>query len=161
MSAEAEYRRLDSLSRLLQSKGESELQRIMNVAVPDELLTSLLKAKAECEQRLANLGSRFGPENADLKGVKEELSKINEQINWRVEGIMAGLRVRAEATQAQIKSLNYAVDEARARDAETVAPYFAAKRALENNQKLRDAIMRRILQETVDMQLPGAKPLEK
>ena len=74
---------------------------------------------------------------------------------------MAGLRVRAEATQAQIKSLNYAVDEARARDAETVAPYFAAKRALENNQKLRDAIMRRILQETVDMQLPGAKPLEK
>src|SRR2546430_13003988 len=136
----------------------------MNVAVPDELLTSLLKAKAECEQRLANLGSRFGPDNPDVKGVKEELSKINEQINGRVGGIMAGLRVKAEAAQAQIKSLNHALDEARARDAETVAryrPYSEAKRALEKQQQLRDAIQLRILKETLDMQLPGAKPLEK
>ena len=159
IGAETEYRRLDSLSSLLASKGEGELQRVINVAVPDELLTSLLKAKAECEQRLANLGSKFGPENPEAKGTQEELRKIHEQVKGRVEGIMAGLRVKAEAVQAEIKSLRVALNEARMRDAEVAAkyrPYLEAKRLLENLQKVRDAIQLRILQEQIDAALSSS-----
>ena len=66
--------------------------------------------------------------------------------------------------KANNKSLRDAIEEAKKQNAEMEVkslPYFEAKRALENNQKLRDAIVLRILQEIVDMQLPGAKPVEK
>src|SRR5204863_8259266 len=46
---ESQYQGLNSLVTLLKAKSEPELQKIINVPVPDEVLTTLLKAKAENE----------------------------------------------------------------------------------------------------------------
>ncbi|PYM10348.1 MAG: hypothetical protein DME18_16460, partial [Verrucomicrobia bacterium] len=87
IGAESEYRRIEALLAKLKAKNPNELQNIMNVAIPDELLTSLLKAKADCEQKLANLGSKFGQDHPEVKAVREEQAKINEQIAQRVQGV--------------------------------------------------------------------------
>src|SRR5205814_1670362 len=56
-----------------------------------------------------------------------------------------------------------AVDAAKLQDAEKTAqyrPYFEAKRELENLLKVRDAVLLRILQETVDLALPKQSIVE-
>ena len=160
IEAESQYQGLNSLVTLLKAKSEAELQQIINVAVPDEVLTSLLKAKAENEQRLANLSSKFGDANAEVKALREENRKVSDQIADRVQAILAGLQVKAEAKKTQMESLHRAVDEAKAKDVELAAkyrPYFEAKRSLENLEKIRDAISLRLEQERLDAALPGRK----
>ncbi len=160
IEAESQYQGLNSLVTLLKAKSEAELQQIINVAVPDELLTSLLKAKSGNEQRLANLSSKFGPENPEISASREGSRKINEQIAERVQGILAGLQVKAEVMKAQIESLHRAMNEAKTKDAEMVAkfrPYFEARRRLENLERSRDAISLRLEQERIDATLPGLK----
>jgi len=134
------------------------------VAVPDELLTSLVKAKAENEQKLASLLSSLGPENPEVNAVLHRDKKVQNQIKSRIDGIMAGLQVQLEATSAHIESLNRAVDQAKRKDAETterLRPYLEARRRLQDTRKIRDAIQLRILQETVDAALPKHKSQEK
>jgi polysaccharide biosynthesis transport protein len=56
-----------------------------------------------------------------------------------------------------------AVTDAKKREAEMTAlyrDYFLAKRDLENQQKIRDAILLRQLQETVDLQIPRSAIVE-
>ncbi len=121
------------------------------------MLTSLLKAKAETEQRLANLSSKFGDANPEVKGLREENRKVSDQIAERVQGILAGLQVKAEAMKVQIESLYRAVDEAKAKDIDLTAkyrPYFEAKRHLENLERVRDAVALRLEQERIDATLP-------
>jgi len=157
IEVESQHRGLNSLLTLLKEKNEAELQKIMNVAVPDEVLTSLLKAKAETEQRLANLSSKFGDANPEVKGLREENRKVSDQIAERVQGILAGLQVKAEAMKVQIESLYRAVDEAKAKDIDLTAkyrPYFEAKRHLENLERVRDAVALRLEQERIDATLP-------
>ena len=160
IKVESQYRELNSLVTLLKAKSDGELQKIINVTVPDEVLTSLLKAKAETEQLLANLSSKFGNENPEIKGLREENRKVSDQIADRVQAILAGLQVKAEVMQTQIESLHRAVDEAKAKDVELAAkyrPYFEAKRSLENLEKIRDAISLRLEQDRLDAALPGRK----
>jgi uncharacterized protein involved in exopolysaccharide biosynthesis len=158
--AESQYQGLNSLLTLLRAKSEAELQQIINVAVPDEVLTSLLKAKLENEQRLANLSTKFGEESPEIKASREGSRKINEQIAERVQGILAGLQVQAEAKKSQVESLAQVVDATKSKDAEMLAkhrPYFEAKRRLENTKKIRDAILLRLEQERIDAALPKFK----
>src|SRR5438046_8630987 len=136
------------------------MQKMIDVAVSDEVLTSLLKAKAESEQRLANLSSKFGDANAEVKALREENRKVSDQIAERVQAILAGLQVKAEAMKTQMESLHLAVAEAKARDVEMAAkfhPYFQAKRSLENLERIREAILLRLEQERIDATLPGRK----
>jgi len=161
IKVESHYRELNSLVTLLKAKSDGELQKIINVTVPDEVLTSLLKAKAETEQRLANLSSKFGNENPEIKGLREENRKVSDQIAERVQGILSGLEVRVAAMKAQMDSLYQAVEEAKARDIELATkyrPYFEAKRQLENLERIRDAIALRLEQERLDATLPPRKP---
>jgi len=70
------------------------------------------------------------------------------------------LQVKTEAMQAQISSLEGAVQAARNREATMATrfrPYFEARKQLEDIARIRDAIRLRILQEKVDAALPGVK----
>jgi len=93
--------------------------------------------------------------NPDLElGVQAELDRKVEE---RIEGILTDLSVRVKALGAQLESMNKAIADAKNRDAENTAlyrDYFIAKRDLENQQKIRDAILLRKLQETVNLQIP-------
>jgi uncharacterized protein involved in exopolysaccharide biosynthesis len=82
---------------------------------------------------------------------------LDAKVENRIQGIMTGLEVRINALQAQLESMHRAIQEAKSREAELTAlylPYFEAKSALEHQQKFRDAILLRKLQETVDLQIP-------
>ena len=97
------------------------------------------------------------------RALMARISQIETRVVERIEGIVRGLEVRVAAYKAQLESINKAVEEAKVREAEMTAryrPYFAAKRDLENQLKIRDAILLRKLQETVDLQIPRRASLE-
>jgi uncharacterized protein involved in exopolysaccharide biosynthesis len=130
-------------------------QRFDGAGVPDSTCRRKMARTA-----LANLSSKFGPENPELKALREENRKVSDQIADRVQGILAGLQVKAEAMKTQMEELYRAVDEAKAMDTELAAkycPYFEAKRSLENLSRIREAIVLRLEQERIDAALPGHK----
>lgn len=163
INAEMELRRLKLLLGSLKGQSREQLENVMDIAVPDELLTSLLKARAEGERRLASLGVRLGPENPEVRAAEVEQAKVSEQIHRRIEGILAGMEMRMAAMQSQIESLRQETDETRAREADrarSIRPYLDARREVEELQRSRDAIQLRLLQEQIDEAVPrsGRKP---
>ena len=166
--AQAEYasqtKLLEALLQIKADKGSDELRKVILTVAPDELLSRFLQDLAATETTLAKLRETMGAENPEFKSLAAMQAYLDNKVNTRIEGILAGLHVRLQAVKAHNESLRDAVEEAKKQNAEMEVkslPYLEAKRALENNQKLRDAIVLRILQEIVDMQLPGAKPVEK
>ena len=160
MNAEAELRRLEWMWKSLSAIDPNELQNVMDIAVPDELLTTLLKARAEGERRLASMGQKFGPETPDARAAREEQNKVGEQIERRIHGMLAGMRLKIDATRAQIELLQVEMDKARDREAkraQAMWPYFDARRELDERRKVRDAILLRMLQEQMDSAVSGSE----
>src|SRR6266536_4331799 len=105
----------------------------------------------------------MGPENPEFKSKAAMQADLDEQINQRINGILAGLKVRVNAFKANLDSLAKSVENAREKDANTTKqyrPYFEAKRKLDDLQKLQAAVHLRILQETVDQALPKTSIVE-
>ena len=166
--AQAEYasqtKLLEALLQIKADKGSDELRKVILTVAPDEVLSRFLQDLAATETTLAKLRETIGAENPEFKSLAAMQAYLDNKVNTRIEGILAGLHVRLQAVKAHNESLRDAVEEAKKQNGEMEVkslPYLEAKRSLENQQKVRDAIALLLLQETVDMQLPGAKPREK
>ena len=154
---------LNGLIKLREEKGESELRKSILTAINDELLSKLMIDLSTTEANLAKLKETLGPQNSDFKAMAAVQANLDDNINQRIKGILAGLKVKVDAFRLHLDSLASAVDHARTNDAfmtEQYRPYFAAKRRLDDLQKLRDAVHLRILQETVDAALPKTSIVE-
>jgi len=160
ISVEANYNSLLALRKKLMeldAEGRKNLRNGLLTAHYDPQLATLLEQLWTTEATLAKLSQSLGQENMELKSLAAMKSTLNSNINDRIDGILAGLKVKEIATKAQLDGLATAVDDAKKKDVamtESYRPYFLQKRELENKQKVRDAVILRILQETVDAALP-------
>ena len=154
---------LNGLLKLREEKGNTELRKSILTAINDELLSKLMMDLSTTEANLAKLKETLGPENSDFKAMAAVQANLDTNINQRIEGMLAGLKLKVDAFRLHLDSLAGAVDHARTNDAfmtEQYRPYFNAKRKLDDLQKLRDAVHLRILQETVDAALPKTSIVE-
>jgi uncharacterized protein involved in exopolysaccharide biosynthesis len=165
---QAGHERLSQLLAQLKSmrsalNDATEFRQALLKAHPDAELSKLLQDLWATEAWLARERVSKGPEHPYCRALSAMQSELETTINERVKGILRGLEVRAAAYKAQLEYMDKAVKAAKAREAEMTAryrPYFAAKRDLENQQKIRDAILLRKLQETVDLQIPRQASLD-
>lgn len=163
ISAKSLYVELKSTLDSLTSKKGTALRQAISVAIPDALLPGLLEKLSDTQQRLASISKDLGEEHPDVKRLTELQAQIDQDIDLRIKGILEGLTVKVEAVQDRIKSLEEEVAKAKEQDvksAENYRPYLVAKRELENLQKIRDAILLRSLQETVDAKIPRTTIVE-
>lgn len=147
----------------LNAERRKELRNAILTAHYDPQLANLLEDLWKTEATLAKLKESLGPDNVELKSLAAMQANLNATVNDRIDGILSGLKMKEVATKAQLDGLAKAVDDAKRRDAdntEAYRPYFMEKRELENKQKVRDAVILRILQETVDMALPKTSIVE-
>jgi beta-lactamase regulating signal transducer with metallopeptidase domain len=147
---------LESLKRINAEKGVSELRKLIPTVAPDEILSRLLQELAITEATLVRLRVNYGEEHPEVKAVAAMQSDLSKKVDQRIEGILSGLELKVAAAKAQLDSLAKSVSDAKGQDAEMTAqyrPYFREKRELDNLQKVRDAVVLRILQETVDADL--------
>jgi uncharacterized protein involved in exopolysaccharide biosynthesis/Zn-dependent protease with chaperone function len=154
---------LEGASRLynqlleLREQGGGELRNaILNVS-PDSELAKLMEDLRSIETSMAKMRVIYGEDHPEFRSLAAMHVVLDEKVESRIQGIMVGLEVRMNAFKAQLASMNKAIADAKDREAETTAlyrDYLMAKRDLENQQKFRDALLLRKLQETVDLQIP-------
>jgi beta-lactamase regulating signal transducer with metallopeptidase domain/uncharacterized protein involved in exopolysaccharide biosynthesis len=139
------------------SPSESLFRQGLLTAYPDADLSKLLQDLWATQASLAKEGVSKGPDHPDCRALAAMLAQLEQTLEQRTQGILRGLEARVAAYRSQLESMDKAVREAKRREADLTAryqPYFAAKRDLENQQKVRDAILLRKLQEMVDLQIP-------
>jgi capsular exopolysaccharide synthesis family protein len=166
IEVEANYKAMaELLAKLkeLKARGGNELRKAILTANYDPQLGKLLEDLWATESTLAKLRETLGPSNPEFKSLAAMQADLDQKVNDRIDGILSGLEVKVSASKAQVDVLAQAVRDAKERDAEATAayrPYFEAKRELENLLKVRDAVLLRVLQETVDLALPKSSIVE-
>ncbi|MGZ8937657.1 MAG: M56 family metallopeptidase, partial [Limisphaerales bacterium] len=145
----------------LKTLNRRDLRKALPTALrpPDELLNRYLADLGTAEQKVIALSENFSDEHYEVKNVRNVMQKINEQIESRIDGILAGLEARKVVAENLADSLKAEMRETQVGYAEKqqkFAPFFKAKRDLENAQRILDTIFMRLLAEKVDAQPPGA-----
>ncbi len=150
----------DSLSKL----PRDELRKAALTAVPNDMQLSRLFAEYDLtSQKIAMNQSVYGPEHTEMQQLLDLKKTLNEQIEGKLDGILIGLQTQLQAAEGQVERLGAEVDAAKTQDSASTReyrPYYLAKRKLENLQKIRDMILVRMLQETVDASLPKSSIVE-
>ena len=160
VNAVAQYHQYSALYQNLlevQKQGRRALRNALPTAHPDPHLQKYLDDLATVEQQYASIQNDFSDEHPEVKRVLDMMSKINEQIEERIDGIMNGLKTRVAAAEQLSKDLEQQFIEAKTKDTESrkaYAPYFQARRNLENQQRILDTIYMRLLAEKVDAEIP-------
>ena len=147
----------------LKALSPEELRASILTAHPDPQLDVLIRELHTGQQTLANLSIDLGEEHPRIKGLKKVVATLEEQIDNRIQGILAGLGLRVNSSQAQVEQLKRDVNAAKQRESamrKTGRQYFDAKRELSNTTRIRDTILFRIMQEEVDLALPKESTVE-
>ncbi len=163
-TALASYVRYKTLLDQLSKLSREELRKSALTAVPNDVnLARLFNEYDMTSQKIATSKAIYGPEHSEMQRLLDLKSELDGQIEDRLDGILIGLQTQLSAAKTQVDNLAVAVEEAKSQDATNTAkyrPYFLAKRELENLQKIRDMILVRMLQETVDATLPKSSIVE-
>ena len=147
----------------LKALSDKELRDSILTAHPDAQLDVLIRELHTGQQTLANHGIDLGEEHPRIKGLKKVVATLEGQIDNRIKGILAGLGLRVNSSQAQVEQLQRDVNTAKKRESDmrkTGREYFDAKRELSNTTRIRDTILFRIMQEEVDLALPKESTVE-
>ena len=147
----------------LKALSDKELRDSILTAHPDAQLDVLIRELHTGQQTLANHGIDLGEEHPRIKGLKKVVATLEGQIDNRIQGILAGLGLRVNSSQAQVEQLQRDVNAAKKRESDmrkTGREYFDAKRELSNTTRIRDTILFRIMQEEVDLALPKESTVE-
>ena len=150
---------LDGLK--LQSLGE--LRDSISTAYPDAQLDVLIRELHTGQQTLANHSIDLGEEHPRIKGLEKVVATLEQQIDNRIQGVLAGLELKVRSASAQVVQLQRDVTDAKKRESDMRKKgrdYFDAKRALANKTRIRDTILFRVMQEKVDLALPKESTVE-
>jgi uncharacterized protein involved in exopolysaccharide biosynthesis len=163
VSLQASFEGISQLYNQLKDLRERDPQQLREAilsANPDIELGKLFQDLWSTEVTLAKMRASVGTEHPDFRATAAMQMELDRQVEERIQGILTGLNVRMRAIGAQLQSINKAIADAKNHEAETTAlyrDYFIAKRDLENKQKIRDAVLLRKLQETVDLKIPRSR----
>ena len=124
---------------------------------PDAGLTSLLDSLALAQQQLTRRKQDLSENHPDYKSALAMVNKIDEQIGEKVKGMMIGLSIQVNGYRQQVEQWTADVKKQEGEDIALMAkysPYFDAKRDLEELLKAKYAIKLRLVQESVELDLP-------
>jgi capsular exopolysaccharide synthesis family protein len=150
------YSELTNYTRVELKRSLITVMAAMNV-LPDQLLGKFLDELALQESKLAQMTNSLSPGHPDVKGVRDTITLINQQIDDRLDGIPKGMKVALDAKKAHLESITADVNAAKTNDIKQAIarrPYIEKKRELETLQKSRDKLNERIIEEKVQAAIP-------
>ncbi len=162
--AESQYVYYDTQLKNLADMDRTTLRKAVLTAVPSEtLLSSLYSELSQTEQMLATLLPDYSTNHPDVVRRMSLKKQIEKQIEDRLDGVLTGLTNQVIAMKARLDKQTSNLVLAKAEVAEAAKdarPYWQAKRDLENQQRIRDAIYLRTMQEGVDASIPMSSIVE-
>ena len=163
IDARGVYTSMSTLFEGLKLQSPEELRDSISTAYPDSQLDVLIRELYTGQQTLANSSIDLGEEHPKIKGLKKVVATLEQQIEDRIQGVLAGLELKVSSAFAQVEQLQRDVSDAKKRESdmrETGREYFDKKRKLSNTTRIRDTILFRIMQEQVDLALPKDSTVE-
>jgi hypothetical protein len=160
IEAQAEYKRALIIYSSLTNLSRSDLRQAAPTVVPDPLLNALLERAQTAEQKLAELLERQTAEHPEVTSLNKLMAQVNKQIEVRLDGILAGLKLKMAAEKARAEELDKIAQQykhERITQAIRRRPYDRAKRDLESLQKAQDLLALRLLEEKIDQQIGRAR----
>jgi polysaccharide biosynthesis transport protein len=173
---EKEYTEAAAQLSDLKAYDVKKLRDVLPSVFPDSTLQGLLDKLHEAEQNFAVLTNDYSLTNVVVLRVQSELNTLNDEINDRVVGLMAGISSKVDAQKAALDNITGEVDEAKVKnlaDSAKNQPYYDAKRDLDqlteqhrllylkmDAQKVDSAIPENSMVQIVDPAVPGKEPVK-
>jgi capsular exopolysaccharide synthesis family protein len=157
IETQASYMRGAKLFDQLKGLNRAELRQALPNAAPDQQLNDLMSRLSQTEQQLTTLLKDLTEANPEIVRIAALQARINSQIEERIDGILRGLKAQVDSLQAQYQSVSAELETAKQTDYQKMSeysPYFSAKRALENQKRMRDILSMKITQENIDIKIP-------
>lgn len=164
IEASAELQRLKSLHRHLAGLGRNDLRHSITTAAPDAQLTELASNLDRAEQKLAELAETHTKDHPEAKRVTRLMAQINKQIDDRMDGILNGLNVRADAEAAHVEALARSLESARRDYVKGMVesrPYYEALQELRAQEEILQRLRLRAAQERLDRALKDSDATEE
>ncbi len=162
--ARSEYILYNTKLEELRKLDEKTLRRAILTALSgEEILPGLLKDLATVDQTLAKLRQDYTDEYPEVKRTIALQKEVESQIHDRIEGMLTGLEKHVVALKERYDEIQKAIADGKkqvAEEAKDQRGFYAAKRDLENEQRIRDALYLRTLQEKVDASIPANLMME-
>lgn len=105
IETQTELMRMSRLIEHLARLPRAVLRKTIQTAAPDQQLTLLLDRLAEVEQKLASLTGLYSADHHEVKALARILKMIDQQVDDRLDGIMAGLKMRRDSALVQESEL--------------------------------------------------------
>ena len=163
IDARALHTSMSTLLDGLKLQSLEELRDSISTAYPDAQLDVLIRELHTGQQTLANHSIDLGELHPRIKGLEKVVATLEQQIDNRIQGVLAGLELKVRSASAQVEQLQRDVTDAKKRESDMRKKgrnYFDAKRALSNKTRIRDTILFRVMQEKVDLALPKESTVE-
>ena len=154
---QGELARLKSLLSAVTNSSRTELRRMGAAILPDPALLLRLQEEENLhEQKLAGLSVQFGADAPEMRAEKHMLKIIQSQIDERLDGLLAGMKIKLRTEEEQLRSLAAEIAESRREDiSNSIArePYLQARREIEQLRLLAERLQARLLQERMELRL--------
>jgi capsular exopolysaccharide synthesis family protein len=141
----------------LQATNPAQLRDVLPTVTGDGALSGLLDKLHEAEQVYVTKTNGYSPANPEIISSLSMQTKLNEQIDDRVRGIMIGLASKVKSTKASLDELGARLEAAKTNDYEEAIrgqPYWQAKRELENWRDFQKLLQAKIAEEKLNLDVP-------
>jgi uncharacterized protein involved in exopolysaccharide biosynthesis len=153
VDAQTIHGQLEGLFKSLKGMTRPELRQALPTASPDLLLSGLMQNLAEAQQKQAVAEIQYGKDNPEIISLNRLVKRIETQIEERVDGIMAGMEVRAHAHGASLEQIQKAIDEERLKliaKSIQIGSVLNAIRELNSLRTIQERLNLRLQQEKLD-----------
>jgi succinoglycan biosynthesis transport protein ExoP len=154
---ERDYTESQSQLNDLKAYNNKQLRDVLPSVFPDQNLQSLLDKLHESEQNFAVLTNDYSLTNVVVLRVQSEIDTLNQQVDDRVVGLMAGISSKVDSQKAALSDITKEVNDAKSRDLADSAknqPYYDAKRDLDQLTEQHRLLYLKMDAEKVDAYIP-------
>ena len=158
--------RITRNNRLLEQLGLLKGDRLLNalvVANPTSELNTLISARNSASRQASGLSPDFGPDHPEVIRWSLQISKLDEQLDATVQGILSGMRSTLEAEKAAMENQKTYLQETiekNSQDTQRFRPYIVQRNEFESARRIRDGIKIRVAQEDIDRDLSSTSSVE-
>jgi polysaccharide biosynthesis transport protein len=141
----------------LKDLSHEDLKKALPLVVTDQELNTLVGELNEAQLKLIEVGRDHTPEHPLYQTQDKLVKALEQKVNDRIDGVLFGVKTDLDKQKAKLDDLVAQVDQAKGTNIEQAtkwAPYFEAKRKLEELQTLSKALQNRIFQEETELALP-------
>jgi hypothetical protein len=144
----------------LQGLDKSRLRDVLPTLYRDKpLLTESLQKEVDARQQLVRLPTTLADDHPDVKGVRQLLTRVSEDVDKRINGILVALRMQVESGEVvPDRGEGGAGEGERIFRSQQYQPYFLKKRELENEKIMLDVLARKLAAETFEQSRSRVSP---